>query len=292
MLPLPQKVNYFIAGKVRGSLRARTFMRVLLSVDLPLRVRAPYNRRLKFCTIRQSSGQQARLQMIHAIFFDFNGVIINDEPLHLKAYTEVLAREGIALTEEEYMTMLGMDDVTFVRTAFERAGKSVTDETVKAIIAREFELNRKMIEDELPLSPGVVTFVKAVSRHYQLGVVSMATRASIDYVLERTRLASAFTVVFSAEDSHTYKPDPYCYRRALELLNEKRRQERQLPLLPAECLVIEDSPQGIQAGLAAGMRTLGLTNTVSEEALRAAGANVVTHSLADWTPDAVHHVFD
>jgi HAD superfamily hydrolase (TIGR01509 family) len=230
--------------------------------------------------------------MIHAIFFDFNGVIVDDEPLHLKAYQEVLAAEGITLTEEEYMTMLGMDDVTFVRTAFERAGKQVTDETVRALIAREFDLNRKMIEDELPLSPGVVTFVKALSRHYQLGVVSMATRASIDYVLRRAALGPAFTIVVSAEDSRAHKPDPYCYERALELLNENRRGHRLLPLLPAECLVVEDSPPGIQAGLAAGMRTLGITNTVSEEALRAAGAHVVTHNFADWTVDAVHHVFD
>ncbi len=229
--------------------------------------------------------------MIHAIFFDFNGVIVDDEPLHLKAYQEVLAGEGITLTEEEYMTMLGMDDVTFVRTSFERAGKPLTDETVKAVIAREFELNRKMIEDDLPLSPGVVTFVKALSRHFQLGVVSMASRASIDYVLRRAGIEGAYTVIVSAEDSRTHKPDPYCYQRALELLNENRRDARQLPLLPAECLVIEDSPPGIQAGRAAGMRTLGITNTVSEEALRAASANVVTHSFADWTIDAVHHVF-
>jgi len=230
--------------------------------------------------------------MIHAIFFDFNGVIVIDERLHLKAYQEVMTAEGITLTEEEYLTMLGMDDVTFVRTLFERAGKPLTDEKTKALIAREYELNRKMIEDELPLSPGVVTFVKALSRHFQLGIVSMATRPSIDYVLQRAGLDRAFTVVVSAEDSRTHKPDPYCYEHALELLNENRRDERLLPLLPGECLVVEDSPPGIQAGLAAGMRTLGITNTVSEEALRAAGANVVTHNFADWTVDAVHHVFD
>ena len=230
--------------------------------------------------------------MIHAIFFDFNGVIINDEPLHMKAYQEVLAHEGIKLTEEGYLTMLGMDDETFVRTAYERAGKPLSDETTKAIIEREGAAHRKMIEDELPLFPGAVTFIKAASRHYQLGVVSMAPRAGIDYVLERAKLDSAFTVVVSAEDAHACKPDPCCYARALELLNEKRRDARELPLLPQECLVIEDSPPGIQSGRAAGMRTLGLTNTVSEEALRAAGANVVSSSLADWTVDAVHHVFD
>lgn len=230
--------------------------------------------------------------MIQAIFFDFNGVIINDEPLHMKAYQEVLAAEGITLTDEGYLTMLGMDDATFVRTAYERAGKPLSDETAKAVIAREGAAHRKMIEGELPLFPGVVTFIKAASRHFQLGVVSMCNRDGIDYVLLRAKLDSAFTVIVSADEVHVCKPDPRCYERALELLNETRRNARQLPLLPKECLVIEDSPPGIQSGSSAGMRTLGVTNTVSEEALRAAGANVVTTNLADWTVDAVHHVFD
>ena len=230
--------------------------------------------------------------MIQAIFFDFNGVIINDEPLHMKAYREVLAAEGITLTEEEYLTMLGMDDATFVRTAFDRAGKPLSDETTRAVIEREAAAHRQMIEGELPLFPGVETFIKAVARHYQLGIVSMASRAGIDYVIKRARLEHAFTVVVSAEDVPACKPDPACYERALQKLNEKRREARSLPLLPDECLVIEDSPPGIQSGRAAGMRTLGVTNTVKEEALRAAGADVVTNDLADWTPDAVHHVFD
>jgi beta-phosphoglucomutase len=229
--------------------------------------------------------------MIQAIFFDFNGVIINDEPLHLKAYQQVLADEGIELTEEIYMTMLGMDDLTFVRANFERAGKSLTDEMAKTVMAREWELHRQALEEELPLAPGVVTFIKAVSRHFQLGVVSMATRVGIEYGLRRAKIENAFSVIVSAADARACKPDPCCYERGLELLNEKRRAARQLPLLPKECLVIEDSPPGIQSGRAAGMKTLGVTNTVTEEALRAAGADVVTRSLADWTADAVYHVF-
>jgi phosphoglycolate phosphatase len=230
--------------------------------------------------------------MIQAIFFDFNGVIIDDEPVQLKVYQEALAAEGVALTEEDYYSALGMDDVTFVRAAFERAGKPLADATASALIERKTELHRKMIEDELPLFPGVVTFIKALSRHYTLGLVSMARRVEIEHVLGRAKLDRAFAVRVSAEDAHTCKPDPCCYQRALELLNEKRREERKLPLLPEECLVVEDSPPGIQAGRAAGMRSLGVTNTVTEEALRAAGANIVTASLADWTVDAVHHVFD
>jgi beta-phosphoglucomutase-like phosphatase (HAD superfamily) len=74
-------------------------------------------------------------------------------------------------------------------------------------------------------------------------------------------------------------------------LNDKRQRERQLPLLPAECLAIEDAPPGIESARAAGMRTLAVTNTVGEEALRAAGAEVVTQSLSDWTVDAVRLVY-
>ena len=231
--------------------------------------------------------------MIRAIFFDFNGVIINDEPIQLKAYQEVLQAEGISLTETEYYNCLGMDDRTFVRAAFERAGLPLTDETVSALIESKSAAHRRMIENELPLFPGVVTFIKALARRYPLGLVSMARRVEIEYVLRRAKLANAFSVVVSAEDAHACKPDPCCYERALKLLNEKRLGQRKLPLLPRECLVIEDSPPGIQSGRAAGgMKTLGVTNTVSEEALCAAGADVVTRSLADWTVDAVHHVFD
>jgi beta-phosphoglucomutase len=230
--------------------------------------------------------------MIQTIFFDFNGVIIDDEQLQLKAYREALAPEGVTFTEKDYYDALGMDDRTFVRAMFELAGKPVGDDQMRSVIERKSELHRRQIEDELPFFPGVVTFVKHLSRYYQLGISSMAQRVEIDYVLERAGLDSAFTVVVSAEDATACKPDPCCYERALELLNEKRRAANKPPLQPQACLVIEDSPPGIESGRAAGMRTLGVTNTVPEAALRAAGADVVTKSLADWNADAVHHVFD
>ncbi|MGH9967557.1 MAG: HAD family hydrolase [Pyrinomonadaceae bacterium] len=228
--------------------------------------------------------------MIRALFFDFNGVIIDDERLQMAAYQQVLNGHGIELTEEQYFGALGMDDRTFVRVALERAGK-LTVETTEAVLRSKAEIHRKMIEDELPLFPGVVTFLKATARHYALGLVSMADQNEIGYVFERARLRPLFSVIVSASDVKVCKPAPDCYVRALEKLNEKRRETRLLPLLPEECLVIEDSPPGIQSGLSAGMRTLGVTNTVTEAELRAAGAEVVTSSLADWNVDAVRHLF-
>ena len=230
--------------------------------------------------------------MIQAIFFDFNGVIIDDERIHLKAYREILLGEDITLTDEDYFASLGMDDAAFVQAAYARAARPLTDEVMRTLIRREHELHREFITNDLPVPSGVVAFIKAASRHYQLGIVSMAERGEIDHVLGLAGLTKLFDVIVSAEPGLKHKPAPDCYQRALELLNERRQAARELPLLASECLVIEDAPPGISAARAAGMRTIGVTTTVSESQLRGAHADIVTPNLSDWTPDAVHHLFD
>jgi HAD superfamily hydrolase (TIGR01509 family) len=229
--------------------------------------------------------------MIKAIFFDFNGVIIDDETIQMKAYQEVLRGHDIDLKEEWYFDALGMDDRTFVRAMFERAKKPLTDAVWESVLVAKTDAHREAIQDQLPFCPGVLTFLKNTSRHFSLGLVSMANIVEVGYVFQRANLTPLFSVVVTAEDASACKPDPMCYSTGLAKLNEKRQRERLLPLLPEECLAIEDSPPGIQSARAAGMRTLGVTNTVSEEALRAAGADVVTASLADWNAAAVKLVY-
>ena len=229
--------------------------------------------------------------MIKAIFFDFNGVIIDDETIQMKAYQEVLRDHQIDLTEEWYFSALGMDDRTFVKAMFERAQRPLTNPVLETVLGAKGDLHRRMIEDELPLFPGVLTFLKATAREFSLGLVSMAALAEVGYVFARANLTPLFSVVVTAEDASVCKPAADCYLAGLLKLNEKRQHERKLPLLASECLAIEDSPPGIQSARAAGMRTLGVTNTVAADALRAAGAEVVTASLADWNVDAVKRLY-
>ena len=229
--------------------------------------------------------------MIKAIFFDFNGVVIDDETIQMKAYQQVLRGHDIDLKEEWYFDALGMDDRTFVRAMFDRAKKPLTDQVWQSVLAAKTDAHREALQDQLPLFPGVLTFLKNASRHFSLGLVSMANRVEVGYVFQRANLTPLFSVIVTAEDASACKPDPLCYSTGLEKLNAKRQHERLLPLLPAECLAIEDSPPGIQSARAAGMRTLGVTNTVSADALRAAGADVVTASLADWNAEAVNLVY-
>ena len=230
-------------------------------------------------------------RMIKAILFDFNGVIIDDEMLQLKAYQEVLALHSIVLTEAEYLQALGMDDRTFVRAAFANARQELTEEILDSVQASKVEIHRRLLSDNLPLFHGVETFLKATARDFTLGLVSMANRDEINYIFDRAGLDSLFAIVVSSEDVSVCKPAPNCYLKGLEKLNEHRRKASQEIFQANECLAIEDSPPGIVSARTAGMRTLGVTNTVSEPELRSAGAEVVTKALADWTPDTVKLVF-
>jgi len=146
--------------------------------------------------------------MIQAVFFDFNGVIVDDEPLQMEVYKEVLGREGLTVTEADYYGSLGMDDLAFVRAAFERAERELTEEVLGRVIEAKTAAHRQLLEGELPLFPGVVNFIKALKRQRALGLVSMARRTEIDHVLERAALQSYFDTLVSTEDVTACPPAP------------------------------------------------------------------------------------
>ena len=229
--------------------------------------------------------------MIKAILFDFNGVIINDEPIQMKAYQNVLKAEGIELTEQNYYDSLGMDDRTFVRAAFERSKKDLTDETLSRIVEEKTAAHAGMIADELPLFPGIVNFVKEMHFHYKLGIVSMARRVEINSILQRADLAGYFSALVSAEDVTACKPDKQCFDLCFRKLDETNTAAGEFPLSRDQVVVIEDSPPGVVGAKRAGMKVLGVTNTVSADELRAAGADAVTKNLSDWIPETIELVF-
>lgn len=229
--------------------------------------------------------------MIKAILMDFNGVIIDDEPIQMRAYQELLKAEGIELTEEDYYSALGMDDKTFVEAAYERAGKAPEPNKVLEITLAKSEKWREIVADGMPLFPGVENFVRKMSQQMSLGIASMSRRDDIDHILNMTDLAGCFSTIVSANDVSNCKPDPECYREGFRRLDLARIANGHLPMAHTECLVIEDSPPGVQAGRAAGLPVLGVTNTVAAEALRAAGAEWTAKDLNDWMPESIQRVF-
>lgn len=222
---------------------------------------------------------------------DFNGVIIDDELVQMRAYQEILSGEGIDLTEADYFASLGMDDRTFVEAAWKRAGKTVEPSKVEDIVQAKSAKWREMVSNDLPMFDGIENFIKKMAAEFTLGVVSMAGREEIEFVLEKSGLAGCFAKIVSAEDVSICKPDPECFRTGFRQIDAFRTSHGHLPMTHRECLVIEDSPPGIVAARNADLPSLGITNTVSAEELRSAGADAVSSRLDDWMPDSIRRVF-
>lgn len=229
--------------------------------------------------------------MIKGILFDFNGVIIDDEPIQMKAYQEILKKEGIELTEEEYRSCFGMDDVTFVEAAYKRAGKTPETNKVLEITNAKTARWRELVADELPIFEGIDNFVHKMAQDFTLGIVSMAKREEIEFVLDTAGLRECFPVIVSAEDVSVCKPNPECYRVGFNKLDLYRSTHGHLPMNHKDCLVIEDTPQGIMAAKGADLMALGVTNTVDADEMRDAGADSIAKNLNDWMPDSVRRVF-
>lgn len=217
--------------------------------------------------------------MTEAVLFDFNGVIVNDEPQHFASMQAVLAEEGIAITREEYYAdYLGNDDRTCLIQAFRRANRTLTGGQLERLARAKTDGYQRLIANSLQLVPGASEFVRNASKHFRLALVSGARRHEIEIVLDRAQLAENFEAVIAAEDVPRCKPDPAGYLAA------HARLDRSRPLAVAACIVLEDSLPGFDAARAAGMRCVMIATNYSPRRLRDSGATVIWKSLNGHSP--------
>ena len=190
--------------------------------------------------------------MVDAVIFDFDGVIADTEPLHYRAFREVLRGRGIDLSQAEYFAKyVGLNDATLLRRILEDRGLPLSD--ADALRAQKDAAYEQLIAQGLELLPGVREFVENASVRRLLAICSGARRSEIQAILRQHELERYFSAVVSTEDVPISKPDPAGFLRALELLRER------LPSLRAEqCVVVEDSLLGIQAARSAGMHVLAV----------------------------------
>ena len=200
---------------------------------------------------------------MRAVLFDFNGILVDDEPIHLRLFQKVLGEEGIELTEAEYYEhYLGLDDKGCFTAILEREGRRADAPALMRLIARKSSYYQETIRREgYPFFPGAVELVRELaSRGLALGVVSGALREEVDGALAQEGLADRFKVLVTAEDVTRSKPDPEGYRLGLEGLNTLPPLPGRL-LHPHEVLAIEDSPAGLEAARAVGLQTVGVAHS-------------------------------
>ena len=192
-----------------------------------------------------------------AVLFDFDGVLVNSEPLHLMALQRVAAEEGVPLSEGQYYDqLLGHDDRGLIAAWLAAAGRTPSPAEVLRLAARKKAIAERLIHEKRyePL-PGVEAVVRGLWRNYPLAICSGALCNEIELMLDGIRLRDCFRVIVSAEDVSVGKPDPESYLRGVELLS--RRYHRRLN--PRNCLVFEDAPRVIDRLKPLGFVCVGIT---------------------------------
>ena len=202
-----------------------------------------------------------------ALIFDFNGVLLDDEPIHNQNLQTVFAEEGIPLSLEEIRTRChGRGDRECFTFLLEEAGRDFDNSSIEKLIANKSRHYKQSIGRHIPLVPGVEAFLSHWFKRVPLALASGALLVEIEFVLERSGLTRFFAITANTADVGIPKPDPAVYNLALDRL----RQASSAGLQAGECLVFEDSAVGMHAALAAGMRCVGVATSAEPGELREA----------------------
>lgn len=202
-----------------------------------------------------------------AVIFDMDGVIVDSEPRHQRAFQEIFEEMGMADTHGiEFSKYLGRSDRAVWLDFVEMHQPMQSLEELTAL-----KQNRliEIIRREKPLFNGLPELVEDLASTYPLAVASGSLHPVIDVVLEIDQLRKYFQTVVSVQDVAHGKPAPDVYLKAA----------KDLSVAPERCCVIEDAPAGVQAAKAAGMYTIAITNSIHSEAL--SKADLITHSYEE-----------
>jgi HAD superfamily hydrolase (TIGR01509 family) len=213
-----------------------------------------------------------------AVVFDFDGVIANSEPLHFLGFRDVLAGEGIELSESEYYARyLGYDDAgAFFAVAADRRVR-LSSARVVELIARKAVRLEELERDHSVLFPGAADLIRHLAATCPLAIASGAIRPEIERVLDKEGLATYFKTIVAAGETPVSKPAPDPYTRAVTLLSAATGSA----IEPRQCVAIEDSRWGLESARAAGLRTIAVTHTYPARAL-SADAVVETLDALTW----------
>jgi HAD superfamily hydrolase (TIGR01509 family) len=198
---------------------------------------------------------------LKAVLLDFDGVIADTENHHIAAWQRTLSVMGWQVADEVAARSSEIDDHEFLSELF--AERGIPAHKVDEWVRRKQTLTVQMLRDSPRLYPGVIELVHKLGGKARLAVVSGTWRENIDVVIEAARLTGSFDTVIGKEDVTLVKPAPEAYRLALKRLHVPGRS----------AVAIEDSPSGLAAARAAGIRPIAVGHR---------------RAFGDWVGDATY----
>ncbi len=188
--------------------------------------------------------------MITTIIFDMNGVITDDEEIHEIATKEIFEGIGFDLTSEMYRAFcLGRTDPASFKDLYVAFG--IKEDNMESLISKKSQRYQKLIQNNLKVYPGVLNLIISLNKKYTLALTSSSTFDEVYTVVNQLDIKNCFKTIVTSRDVIHGKPMPEPY-----ILTAKR-----LDVKPEECLVIEDSQNGVQSAKSAGMKCVAISNT-------------------------------
>lgn len=212
-----------------------------------------------------------------ALVFDFDGIITDTEPVHMEAWQGVLEPMGITIDEDEFRAQyVGLNDRDFLDSVGKNHGHHFSDADKSSLIEQKSMSTIEMLKRSIPLMPGVREFVEGVRANHLMAICSGANRPEIEFILKHLKWTGYFDPIVASDSVKRGKPDPEGYIRAYEGIVERGDS----PIMSDEVVAIEDSPKGITAAKAAGLRCIAVRNTFGSGDL----------GRADWIVDSLDDV--
>ncbi len=187
--------------------------------------------------------------MIKAILFDMNGVIIDDEHIHKKAFGETVKKFGINLSHEDYIECCA--GKTDRQGYIDIKNKFNIDLPIKNLLKEKAQMYLELFPKNKASYSGVIDLIKKLAKEYTIALTSSSSRAEVGLVIKEFGIIDDFAITISGDDVQNGKPNPEPYIKTAQILQVK----------PKECVVIEDSASGIQSAKDAGCYCIAITTT-------------------------------
>ncbi len=218
--------------------------------------------------------------MKRCVIFDMDGVIIDSEPLHIRCEKEMFRKFGIAVPDGEHHTFVGTSDKTLWSHMDSLYGLPV--EIGEAIRLTQSLFMEYLSKEPIVPIPGIVELIASLSENgFILALASSSPHEQINFILDRFRIRQHFHTTVSGEDMKAGKPDPGIFLKAAELAGVD----------PQDCLVVEDSYNGVTAAKRAGMKCIGFVNPNSGNH-DLSQADKIVHSPAEISYELVQSLLE
>jgi HAD superfamily hydrolase (TIGR01509 family) len=218
---------------------------------------------------------------VNATFLDFDGVLVDSEPVHLAAFNDVLSSHGLTIAPEIYTAeYLSLDDEGVFRGVMRAAGRSVEEGQVRLLVEAKSRCFLTRFGESFRVFPGAAELVTRRAARGPVGIVSGALEREIVFALDKMGVRRAVSFIISAERSTASKPDPAPYRLALDELRAMKGGSA----TTTQCaVVVEDSLGGVISAKKAGLRCIAVAHSFPARELIGAGADAVVAELASLT---------